>query len=146
MYEDIMSFLNRLINKDGYIQTWLSYIISFWYYKRIITNIEIELSLEYNSLSLNFCLKNINSCKDAVIFLKRLSNEGNDNIDKLANKVYTLYSYDLPTEIELAKLSLLQQSVINTNGPEEYAISTVWMCAMQSIIDAEDNKKIKYII
>lgn len=141
-----MLFLNRLINKEGFVKNWLNYIISFWYYKRTRSNVEIELSLEYNSLSLNFCLKNINSCKDAIIFLKRLSNEGYDNIDKLANKVYTLYSDDLPTEMELAKLSLLQQSVINTRGSEEYAISTVWMCATQSIIDAEDNKKFKYII
>ena len=54
-----------------------------------------------------------------------------------------LYSQYLPTEIDLARLSLLYQSVRGTQGIEEYATLTIWSCAIQSIIENENKKSSK---
>ena len=40
-----------------------------------------------------------------------------------------------PTEKELETLSLLQQQYYSLSGVEEYAIITLWSCAIQSIIE-----------
>ena len=40
-----------------------------------------------------------------------------------------------PTELEMRRLSLLQQQVAGTHGEAEYAATTLWLCAIQSIAE-----------
>ena len=47
---------------------------------------------------------------------------------------YTVYP---PTEKELEILSILQQQYYGLSGAEEYAIITLWSCAIQSIIERD---------
>jgi hypothetical protein len=86
-------------------------------------------------------LKNISNVYDAVKILKQLASDGYNSSDKIMERICYLFSRDLPTEIYLAKLSLLYQSVIGTHRIEEFAILIIWTCAIQSIME-DENKKI----
>jgi len=55
-------------------------------------------------------------------------------------RICYLFSDDLPTDIYLAKLSLLYQSVMGTHRIEEFAILIIWTCAIQSIMEDENKK------
>lgn len=117
------------------IKRWLGSVSSI-----SIFRYDLGFSERWQNHLLAYCLKNIKTVNDAVNSLKRISNEGNDTSDKIMERLMYIYSIDLPSETDLAKLSLLHQSVIDTYGIEEYAILTIWVCAIQSIIDAENKK------
>jgi hypothetical protein len=100
-------------------------------YKRVLNNLIL-----YN-------LKNIYTTTDAVTFIKRLAQRGYYSCDQIMEQLCYLYSQYLPTEIDLARLSLLHQSVRGTQGIEEYSILTLWSCAIQSIMEDENKKPSK---
>ena len=102
----------------------------------------INLYKRWRSNRIAYYLKNINTISDCIYVLKCISSEGYDNSDKMINHLNKLYLKNQPSEVYLAKLSLLHQSVIDTYGIEEFAILTLWISAIQSIIDAE-NKTIE---
>jgi hypothetical protein len=95
-------------------------------YKRILNNLIL------------YYLKNIYTTTDAVKFIKRLAQRGYYSCDQIMDQLCYLYSQYLPTEIDLARLSLLYQSVRGTQGIEEYATLTIWSCAIQSIMENEN--------
>ena len=104
----------------------------------------------YNIQLSKYYLNNINSTKDAVQLLRYLCMNGYNNSDKIMERLCYLFSLSLPNDNYLARLSLLHQTVTNTNNREEYAILTVWLCANQAIIENEREKnifvKVKFII
>jgi len=100
-------------------------------YKRYQTNIA------------SYYLKKISTVYDAVKFLKLVANEGYSSADALMERLCYLYSQYLPTELDLARLSLLHQSVSGTQGIEEYSTLTIWTCAIQSIMEDENKKQHK---
>lgn len=59
------------------------------------------------------------------------------NAEYLSEYILDIWRQKLPTEAELMRLSTLQQQVAGTNGLPEYATLTVWLCALQSIMEAE---------
>ena len=76
----------------------------------------------------------------AVKILKLISKEGNICQDSIMDRLCEYYSLNLPTQAYMANLSILYQSVENTNGVEEYSLLTLLNCANLSII--ENEKKI----
>ena len=105
-----------------------------------IFNNDFKIYERWQTNLLAYQLKNIKTINDAINCIKRISNEGNDTSDKIMERLIYIYSIYLPSEIDLAKLSLLHQSVIDTYGIEEYAILTIWLSAIQSVIDGESKK------
>lgn len=57
--------------------------------------------------------------------------------DDLCHTLMKLWRIDPPTEVELQTLSLLQQAVAGNGGEVEFAVTTLWLCAMQTIIEME---------
>ncbi len=98
---------------------------------------DMRLSERWQNHLLAYYLKHIKTAGDAVNYLKRIAYEGHDTSDKIMERLLYIYSIYLPSEKDLAKLSLLHQSVVDTYGIEEYAVLTIWVCAIQAIIDAE---------
>jgi hypothetical protein len=74
----------------------------------------------------------INSVNDAVQLLQTLSTNGYNSSENLTTNIMKLYYLNPPN---MEKLSLLQQSVQNTGGIEEYAIVTLYICALQYIME-----------
>jgi hypothetical protein len=105
---------------------------------------------KYNIYLSKYYINNINCTKDAVQLLRYLYINGYNNSDKIMERLCYLFSLSLPSYNYLAKLSLLHQTVLDTNNEEEYAILTVWSCANQAIIENEREKKVfvkvKFII
>jgi hypothetical protein len=105
---------------------------------------------KYNIHLSKYYINNINCTKDAVQLLRYLYINGYNNCDKIMERLCYLFSLSLPSYNYLAKLSLLHQTVLDTNNEEEYAILTVWSCANQAIIENEREKKVfvkvKFII
>ena len=83
--------------------------------------------------------RTISNVMDAVAMLRDILQKETP-ADELVDKLLDLYAYQPPTDEELARLSLLQQSMTNTGGAEEYATLTIWMCALQSLLDSENGK------
>lgn len=105
---------------------------------------------KYNIQLSKYYVNNINSTRDAVHLLIYLYMNGYTNSDKIMERLCYLFSISLPSYNYLAKLSLLYQTVINTNNRDEYAVLTVWLSANQAIIENEREKnvfvKIKLVI
>ena len=105
---------------------------------------------KYSIYLSKYYVNNIYSTKDAVNLLRFLYINGYNNSDKIMERLCYLFSLSLPSNNYLARLSLLHQTVTNTNNEEEYAILTVWSCANQAIIENEREKnilvKVKFII
>lgn len=97
-----------------------------------------NLYKRWRSNKIAYYLKNINTISDCIQVLKCISSEGHDSSDKMISHLNKFYLKNLPSEAYLAKLSLLHQSVNNTYGIEEFAVLTLWISAIQSIIDSED--------
>lgn len=57
--------------------------------------------------------------------------------DEMCNVLTRCFRLMLPRDDELQRLSLLQQQVVGSGGVAEYAVTTLWLCALQSIIEAE---------
>lgn len=80
------------------------------------------------------CLKNIETVQDVMNIIYKITEEGFNTPERLTDRISYLYRLNPPGHDELAKLSLMHSSVLGTAGIEEYAVTTVWMCAMQAII------------
>ena len=114
------------------IFTWINYIRP--------SHISRKTSKIYKRWQTNFVfynLKNINTVYDAVKFIKRLASDGYISCDGIMERICYLYSQYLPTDLDLARLSLLYQSVLGTRGIEEYSTLLIWTSAIQSIMEAE---------
>ena len=97
-----------------------------------------NLYKRWQSNKIAYYLKNINTISDCIRVLKCISSEGHNSSDKMISHLNKFYLKNPPNEAYLAKLSLLHQSVNNTDGIEEFAVLTLWISANQSIIDSED--------
>ena len=116
----------------------MCYLYDKWLY--LFTSIP-----KYYDNSNTYNPKNINTVKDGVIFLQQIADRGFVSSEEITDRLSEIYSITLPTEVELANLSLLHQSVIDTGGVEEFSILTILMCATESIIEAENIQKCMYI-
>lgn len=91
---------------------------------------------KYTVNSLRRSIRDVSSARDCVQIAQNVSrNKG--NADYLWDNLVSCFRRVLPTEWELQRLSILQQEVEGSCGEEEYAVTTLWLCALQSIIEAE---------
>ena len=87
-------------------------------------------------------MAHIQTGPDAIRILREIiTSTGHISTDDLCTYISAMYEKTLPSEIELQRLSTLQQEYDKSGGPEEYSISTFWMCAMQSIMQHECSEK-----
>jgi hypothetical protein len=80
------------------------------------------------------CLKDIYNISDAIDVLSVLTTNGYVTAETITERLSFLYRINPPGHDELSRLSLIHNSFINTGGMEEYAISTIWMVANESIL------------
>lgn len=81
-------------------------------------------------------IRDVSSAQDCVEIARNVSHNAG-NADYLWDSLVNCFRSLLPTEGELQRLSILQQEVEGSCGEEEYAVTTLWLCALQSIIDTE---------
>ena len=85
-------------------------------------------------------LKEIDNINNVIGILKELNIK---NSDTLLNYIYNCYLLEPPTEIELQKISKLQQLYYNKLNIEEYSIMTLWCCIIYYIDNLPKLKKQK---
>ena len=85
-------------------------------------------------------LKEIDNINNVISILKELNIK---NSDTLLNYIYNCYLLEPPTEIELQKISKLQQLYYNKLNIEEYSIMTLWCCIIYYIDNLPKLKKQK---
>ena len=66
--------------------------------------------------------------------LRSISDEGPDT-DAMCDRIVSTYRRAPFEDCELQRLSLLQQEYSGTGGAEEYATTTLWVLALQSIME-----------
>jgi hypothetical protein len=102
-------------------------------YIEIVFPTQCVIERKYN---LRRSIRDISSAQDCVEIARNVSyNAG--NADYLWDRLVNCFRSALPTEEELQRLSILQQKVEGFCGEEEYAVTTLWLCALQSIIETE---------
>lgn len=72
--------------------------------------------------------KKLKNIKNITCVIKILKEFNVSNSDNLLNSIYICYLYEPPSDIELQKISELQQLYHNKFNIEEYAIITLWCC------------------
>ncbi len=77
---------------------------------------------------------------DACIRLIRRSSQQSDGADEIFDRLICHFHQFPVTEKELGRLSLLQQHFENTHGMEEYACTTVYLCAQYSKMNQKDTR------
>lgn len=75
-------------------------------------------------------LKLINDITSVINILNEISYLNICNSDNLLNVIYACYLIDPPNELELQKLSELQQIYNNKLNIEEFSIMTLWCCVI----------------
>ena len=110
--------------------------------RRVFAGQDIEMVLmtsqciierKYN---LRQSIRDVDSAGDCVQITRTVScSEG--TADYLWDSLVNCFRRVLPTESELQRLSILQQEFEGSCGEEEYAVTTIWLCALQSIIESE---------
>jgi hypothetical protein len=94
------------------------------------------INRKYTVSNLRQSIQDVSSARDCIEIAQKVSrNEG--NADFLWDSLVNCFRRILPTDRELQRLSILQQEVEGSCGEEEYAVTTLWLCALQSIIEAE---------
>lgn len=78
----------------------------------------------------------IDDVDECVDVLQTLSENTRDT-DDLCDTLTRCFRMMLPRDDELQRISLLQQRVVGSGGVAEYAVTTLWLCALQSIIETE---------
>ncbi len=111
--------------------------------KFLFKNPIYKLKKFYKYSLFKYYFKNLNTVEDAILLVNKLNDNGFNSCDKLMEELCYLFSIYLPSEDELANLSLLHQSVLGTLGIGEYSTLLLWLSANQSIIDNENRKLIK---
>ena len=110
--------------------------------KFLFKNPIYKLKKFYKYILFKYYFKNLNTVDDTILLVNKLNDNGFNSCDKLMEELCYLFSIYLPSEDELAKLSLLHQSVLGTLGIGEYSTLLLWLSANQSIIDNENKKLI----
>ena len=67
--------------------------------------------------------------------LRRAAGRGR-GVDEVNERLVAHFLRHPPTEPQMARLSILQQTLNGTHGVEDYACTTLFLCAQQAIIDA----------
>ena len=62
---------------------------------------------------------------------------GADDIDSIMARIIDEYDASPPDDAEMARLSILLQQTTDSGGGDEYATLTMWLCAVQSILNSE---------
>lgn len=62
--------------------------------------------------------------------------------DRLTDRLVLAWRAAPPSDVELQRLSLLQQRALGSHGEEEYAITMLWTCALRSIMDEEEARSL----
>jgi hypothetical protein len=85
-------------------------------------------------------IRRIESIEDCVR-IARHSCYDREGADELCDRLVRHFRQSLPTDSELQRLSTLQQRVVGSCGEEEFAVTTLWLCALHSIIESEHKAK-----
>lgn len=82
----------------------------------------------YKLLKIKKIRKKLKNIKNITCVIKILKELNVSNSDNLLNSIYICYLYEPPSDIELQKISELQQLYYNKFNIEEYSITTLWCC------------------
>lgn len=93
----------------------------------------------YANTDIRKCIREIKTVPDCIDAI-RLVTDGDGTADQVWKRLVRCFRYSLPTDVELQTLSILQQAVEGTRGIEDYSVTTIWLCALQSIIETELKK------
>lgn len=93
------------------------------------------------STDLRAHVQRIQTVADCIDAMRLATDGGDDNSDHVWKRLVKCFRHSLPTDVELQKLSILQQKVEGTRGIEEYSVTTIWLCALQSIMETEPRTK-----
>ena len=81
----------------------------------------------------------VSTAADAIRLLRWCCTSGT-GADALVSRAIAMYKRAPASEAELQVLSTLQQRYAGTGGAEEYATTTLWMCAVEAIIESEGER------
>jgi len=118
---NVNKYTNNVNKYTNYVNKYTNYVNNFYRYYKLIKIKRQRYKLKQ--------IKNINDC---IKFLKSFSNYY--CTDYILNKIYILYLYEPPSDIEIQTISILQQKYQNKLNIEEYAITTIW-CSIIYYID-----------
>ena len=76
--------------------------------------------------------------KNAVQELVERVAQANDDVDAIADKLLKLFIRFPPSEVQMRRLSMMQQDLVNTGGRQEFCLVTVYVVACQSIMSLEN--------
>ncbi len=90
-------------------------------------------------------LKQINDINCVIKIMKEINRYFSHNFlttaDNLLSTIYICYLIEPPNDVELQKISELQQIYNNKLNIEEYAINTLWFCIIHYIDNLPKIKK-----
>ena len=84
-------------------------------------------------------LKYVKTPESAVLVLKWLDEKSTDS---LFSTLYDAYTFELPSEKELMRLSMLHQETFRMADQREYACLTLWALSNEALKAHLDNEKI----
>lgn len=94
------------------------------------------------SKKLQLLLRSVTTGPEAVRFLRAVSTVCSDDTDRLVDTVTDLYRQASLPEARLRIFSVLQQQFQRQGNANEYATTTLWMCAVQSVIERGDLERL----
>lgn len=81
-------------------------------------------------------LRRVESIGDCVALVRHVV-VARGSTEAACDAIVRAFAPDPPTEREMRTLSLLQQEVSGSHDEREYAVMTLWLCAIQSITEKE---------
>lgn len=105
-----------------------------WYSRIYTINLDFCTSRRFSLVELRESLRHVSTLKMCVKVLKKITNFYAD-IENIMKILCNAFKMLLPSEYELRTLSRLQQEAFGLNNDKEFAITTIWVCAQQSIVE-----------
>ena len=89
----------------------------------------------FGCLSLQRQIQQLKTLDDCVCTVRSLAKRGDTSSDAILQRLVREFSVRPLTEESLRVLSLLHQQAEGSNGEEEFCTTTLWLAAIQSIIE-----------
>lgn len=105
-----------------------------WYSRIYTITLDLCTTRRFSLVELRETLRHVNTLKMCVRVLKKIA-EYYADIENIMNILCNAFKLLLPSEYELRTLSRLQQESFGLNNDKEFAITTIWVCAQQSIVE-----------
>lgn len=84
-------------------------------------------------------LESLSACVEVLRLIA--ANMRAEGTDDLCRSIVQLWALEPPSESELCRLSTLQQRCTGVGGEEDFAVTTLWLCACQYIMETERRRR-----